>query len=136
MAGGTDLLVQLRSGIFEPEVVVDLKKIDETQQISQEDGAFRVGASVSGATLGDHAALKAAYPGVVEAAELIGSTQIQGRASYNFRGERGALVERWGPWIEAEGFWDRDDFWGGQGWQESQVEHVVGLVEHQHLDGV
>ena len=81
MAGGTDLLVQLRSGIFEPDVVVDIKKIDETQAISQEDGAFRIGASVSGAALGEHEALRAAYPGVVEAAELIGSTQIQGRAS-------------------------------------------------------
>ncbi|MEE9209682.1 MAG: FAD binding domain-containing protein, partial [Kiloniellales bacterium] len=42
---------------------------------------FRIGAAVTGAELGEHAALKAAWPGVVEATELIGSTQIQGRAT-------------------------------------------------------
>jgi len=81
LAGGTDLLVQLRSGIFEPEVVVDIKKIDETMAMDREDGGFRIGAAVCGAVLGKNQDLLAAYPGVVESAELIGSTQIQGRAS-------------------------------------------------------
>ena len=49
MAGGTDLLVQLRSGIFEPELVVDIKNIDETRTISEENGGFRIGAAVAGA---------------------------------------------------------------------------------------
>ncbi|HAH98709.1 MAG TPA: oxidoreductase, partial [Verrucomicrobiales bacterium] len=44
-------------------------------------GGFRIGAAVSCQALGEHAALKTAWPGVVEGAELIGSTQIQGRAS-------------------------------------------------------
>ena len=81
LAGGTDLLVQLRSGMIEPELIVDIKKIPEVRSILKEDGKFRVGAAVTGAELGEHADLKAAWPGVVEAAELIGSTQIQGRAS-------------------------------------------------------
>ena len=81
LAGGTDLLVQLRAGMIEPALVVDIKKIAETRGITQENGGFRVGAAVSGAELGEHAALSAAWPGVVEATELIGSTQIQGRAS-------------------------------------------------------
>lgn len=81
LAGGTDLLVQLRSGMVEPDLVVDLKRIPALRQIAAVDGGFRVGAAVSGAELGEHAGLKAAWPGVVEAAELIGSTQIQGRAS-------------------------------------------------------
>ena len=81
LAGGTDLLVQLRSGILEPEVVVDIKKIDATRTISSENGGFRVGAAVAGCELGAHAGICAAWPGVVESAELIGSTQIQGRAS-------------------------------------------------------
>lgn len=81
LAGGTDLLVQLRAGMIEPALVVDIKNIRETREIAREDGGFRIGAAVSGAEIGEHAALKEAWPGVVEAVELIGSTQIQGRAS-------------------------------------------------------
>ena len=81
LAGGTDLLVQLRADMIEPGLVVDVKRIPEMREIVAEDGGFRVGAAVSGAELGEHADLKAAWPGVVEAAELIGSTQIQGRAT-------------------------------------------------------
>jgi carbon-monoxide dehydrogenase medium subunit len=64
-----------------PDLVVDIKNVHETRSIVPEDGGYRVGAAVSGAELGEHADLKDAWPGVVEAAELIGSTQIQGRAS-------------------------------------------------------
>ena len=67
LAGGTDLLVQLRSELIEPELVVDLKRIAELTSIVAEDGGFRIGAAVTGAELGEHAALKAAWPGVVEA---------------------------------------------------------------------
>ena len=81
LAGGTDLLVQLRSGRLDPGLVVDVKRIPELRAIAAEDGGFRIGAAVSGAELGEHAAVAALWPGVVEAAELIGSTQIQGRAS-------------------------------------------------------
>jgi len=81
LAGGTDLLVQLRSGMFEPELVVDIKAIGETRTITAEDGGFRVGAAVAGAEVTEHAALKAMWPGIAEAFDLIGSVQIQGRAS-------------------------------------------------------
>ncbi len=81
LAGGTDLLVQLRAGMVEPDLVVDIKKIDEVRAISEEDGGFRIGAAVTGAELGENEAVKAAWPGVVEAVELIGSTQVQGRAT-------------------------------------------------------
>ena len=81
LAGGTDLLVQMRFDLVEPELIVDIKNIAETCTIKAENHGFRVGAAVTGAELGEHAALKQAWPGVVEAAELIGSTQIQGRAS-------------------------------------------------------
>jgi carbon-monoxide dehydrogenase medium subunit len=81
LAGGTDLLVQLRAGIVSPDLVVDIKNVRETRDNVTEKSGFRVGAAVSGAELGEHADLKKAWPGVVEAAELIGSTQIQGRAS-------------------------------------------------------
>jgi carbon-monoxide dehydrogenase medium subunit len=81
LAGGTDLLVQLRSGLVEPDLVVDAKRIPELKAITAEDGGFRIGAAVSGAELGEHEGVRKAWPGVVEAVELIGSTQIQGRAS-------------------------------------------------------
>jgi CO/xanthine dehydrogenase FAD-binding subunit len=81
LAGGTDLLVQLRSEVLSPVLVVDIKKIAETRTVKDEAGGFRVGAAVTGAELKENAALKKAWPGVVEAANLIGSTQVQGRAS-------------------------------------------------------
>jgi len=81
LAGGTDLLVQMRAGVAKPGIIVDIKKIAEMTTVSQEGGAFRIGAAVPGAELGENAALVAAWPGVVEAINLIGSTQVQGRAS-------------------------------------------------------
>lgn len=81
LAGGTDLLVQLRTDLIEPALLVDIKGIAETRQIVEESGGFRIGAAVTGAELKEHPRLKAAWPGVVEAANLIGSTQIQGRAT-------------------------------------------------------
>jgi CO/xanthine dehydrogenase FAD-binding subunit len=81
LAGGTDLLVRMRSGMEEPDLIVDIKRIDGMRDIVQENGGWRVGAAVSGAEMREHAALSADYPGVVEAVDLIGSTQIQGRAT-------------------------------------------------------
>jgi aerobic carbon-monoxide dehydrogenase medium subunit len=81
LAGGTDLLVQLRSGVIEPDLVVDIKHIPEMRTITAENGGFRIGAAVSGAQLGEHPEVHKLWPGVVEAVELIGSTQIQGRAT-------------------------------------------------------
>lgn len=81
LAGGTDLLVQLRAGMIEPELVVDIKRIPELKDITAEDGGFRIGAAVAGAELSEHPEVKRLWPGVVEAVDLIGSTQIQGRAS-------------------------------------------------------
>ncbi len=81
LAGGTDLLVQLRLGNVEPDLVVDVKRIEAMRAITAENGGIRIGAAVCGAALGEHEGLRALWPGVVEAACLIGSTQIQGRAS-------------------------------------------------------
>jgi carbon-monoxide dehydrogenase medium subunit len=81
LAGGTDLLVQMRMGRVKPALVVDIKRIPGMLDIREEQGGFVVGAAVPGAALFEHEALRKAWPGVVEAANLIGSTQIQGRAS-------------------------------------------------------
>ncbi len=81
LSGGTDLLVQLRAGRLPPGMIVDLKRIPGAIGIRQEVGGFVIGAATPGMTLSEHRALGLAWPGVVEAANLIGSTQIQGRAS-------------------------------------------------------
>lgn len=81
LAGGTDLLVKMKSGHAEPGVIVDIKRIDGMHSISAEDGGWRIGAAVSGAELNEHAGVVADWPGVAEALDLIGSTQIQGRAT-------------------------------------------------------
>jgi aerobic carbon-monoxide dehydrogenase medium subunit len=81
LAGGTDLLVQMRTDILNPELVVDIKHIPELREVKEEGGGFRIGAAVTGAELKEHPRLKSVWPGIVEAANLIGSTQIQGRAT-------------------------------------------------------
>jgi carbon-monoxide dehydrogenase medium subunit len=82
MAGGTDLLVQMRSGMVRPGLIVDIKKIGELTDIEETaDGGFRIGAAVSGMALTDHARFGKVWPGVLEAVNLIGSKQVQGRAS-------------------------------------------------------
>jgi len=82
LAGGTDLLVQLRNGMTHPGVIIDIKKIGEMTSIEEAaDGSFRVGAAVSGAELAEHKKFGKVWPGVLEAVNLIGSKQVQGRAS-------------------------------------------------------
>lgn len=81
LAGGTDLLVQMRSDIVSPDLLVDIKKISEVRQVTEEGGGFRVGAAVTGAELKEHPKLPKVWPGLIEAANLIGSTQVQGRAT-------------------------------------------------------
>ena len=81
LSGGTDLLVQLRSGRTRPDIILDTKKIPGIMGIQEVDGGFVIGAATSCSVIGEHAGLNAAYPGVVEASGLIGSTQVQGRCT-------------------------------------------------------
>ncbi|MEM9277968.1 MAG: xanthine dehydrogenase family protein subunit M [Pseudomonadota bacterium] len=81
LAGGSDLLVRMKSGFVEPDLVVDIKSIKGLDEIKKTDKGFTVGASVPCAAMGESKALAKAWPGVVEAANLIGSKQIQGRCT-------------------------------------------------------
>ena len=81
LAGGTDLLVQLRAGRTKPDIIIDLKRVAGAIGVREEANGFVIGAATSGAVLGEHPRLSRIWPGVVEAARLIGSTQVQGRAS-------------------------------------------------------
>jgi carbon-monoxide dehydrogenase medium subunit len=81
LAGGTDLLVRMRGAFIDPDLVVDIKRIPGIQEIRQKPSGFSIGAGVPCAALGRNRALVRAWPGVVEAAQLIGSDQIQGRCT-------------------------------------------------------
>ncbi|MBU6268357.1 MAG: xanthine dehydrogenase family protein subunit M [Sphingomonadales bacterium] len=81
LAGGTDLIVQMRSGRVTPGALVDLKRIAELTGIREDAQGFTIGAATRATALAEHAALAAAHPGVVEAAGLIGSVQVRNRAT-------------------------------------------------------
>lgn len=82
LAGGTDVLVQLRADIVTPDDLIDIKHIDGVKDIRRSaDGGWTIGIAVAGAEMTEHAELMADWPGVVEAMDLIGSTQVQGRAT-------------------------------------------------------
>jgi CO/xanthine dehydrogenase FAD-binding subunit len=63
LSGGTDLLVQLRSGRAKPDLIVDIKKIPGISGIREQDGGFVIGASTSGAEIGECEALQACLAG-------------------------------------------------------------------------
>ncbi|MEJ6515775.1 MAG: xanthine dehydrogenase family protein subunit M [Pseudomonadales bacterium] len=81
MAGGTDLIIQSRAQSSDPLVVIDIKHIDSMMTAAIVDGGLHLGPSMSCAQLTARNDIKAIYPGLVEAAYLIGSTQVQGRCS-------------------------------------------------------
>ncbi len=82
LAGGTDVLVQLRSDLVEPDDLIDIKHIAGVKDITQRsDGGWDLGVAVAGAEMTEHAGLMADWPGLVEGMDLIGSTQVQGRAT-------------------------------------------------------
>lgn len=82
LAGGTDVLVQMRAGMVQPDDLIDLKHIPQVDQILQTpDGGWRIGIAVPGIVLGEHTGLTRDWPGVVEGMNLVGSTQVQGRAT-------------------------------------------------------
>jgi CO/xanthine dehydrogenase FAD-binding subunit len=81
LSGGTDLLVQLKSGRLKPDLIVDTKRIPGLIGIREEADSWVIGAATPGAMVSADERLVKAFPGVVEGLDLIGSTQIQGRAS-------------------------------------------------------
>jgi carbon-monoxide dehydrogenase medium subunit len=81
LAGGTDLLARMKAEVVEPDLVVDVKRIPAMTGIRATPEGFRIGAAVPCCEIGEHGALGKAWPGVVEAARLIGSEQIQGRCT-------------------------------------------------------
>lgn len=82
LAGGTDLLVQLRQGLLDLDLVVDVKKIPELSEITFGPGkGLTLGAAVPCCRIYEHPDVVAIYPGLVDAVSLIGGIAIQGRAT-------------------------------------------------------
>lgn len=81
LAGGTDVLVQLRSDLVTPDTLIDIKGIAGVKDITRTSEGWDIGVAVSGAEITEHAELGNDWPGIVEGMDLIGSTQVQGRAT-------------------------------------------------------
>ncbi|MBL6690683.1 MAG: xanthine dehydrogenase family protein subunit M [Pseudomonadales bacterium] len=81
LAGGTDLIIQTNNSSDAERLIVDVKKIAGMTDANLTDAALELGPSMSCASFTERDDIKAVYPGLVEAAYLIGSTQVQGRAS-------------------------------------------------------
>ncbi len=81
LAGGTDLIIQMRADLQSPEHLLDIKQIPEATAITIGADHTRIGAAVSFAQLCDNSKLRQQYPGVIEGLELVGSTQVQSRAT-------------------------------------------------------
>src|SRR3954466_8960302 len=82
LAGGTDILVQLREGLRDADLVVDIKKIPELMELNFSPAkGLRLGASVPCFRIYDNTQIAKAYPALVDAARIVGGWQIQSRAS-------------------------------------------------------
>jgi len=81
LAGGTDLLIQMRAGRAEPELLVDIKGVPELRTIAAKRGGFHFGSAVTGMELIEHEAFARTWPGVIDGVKLIGSIQVKGRAT-------------------------------------------------------
>jgi len=80
-AGGTVVIVQMYADLIEPSLLVDIKNIPELRTTSENGGAWRFGAAVTGMEMLENEAFCKAWPGVMEGVSLIGSIQVKGRAT-------------------------------------------------------
>ena len=81
LAGGTDLLVQMRGGLVQPACIVDIKALPGITDVILTEQGLTLGAAASAQSITERQDIKAVYPGLVEAIDLIGSTQVQGRCT-------------------------------------------------------
>ena len=82
LAGGTDILVQLRGGFRTAEWVIDVKEIPALDEIAWDEASgLTIGAAAPCYRIYENEDVKKHYPGLIDVASLIGGTQIQGRAS-------------------------------------------------------
>ena len=81
LAGGTDILVQTRGGRFELDAIIDVKSIPELTKVEWTNDNLVVGSAVPCYVLYEDEKISNQFPGIIDAASLIGGIQIQSRAS-------------------------------------------------------
>ena len=82
LAGGTDLVIEMRNGWKEPKVVVDLKRIEELGPAVREEGPWiSISASTVMTDIAEDARVRRCFPALVESAVVVGSVQIRARAT-------------------------------------------------------
>jgi carbon-monoxide dehydrogenase medium subunit len=81
LAGGTDLIDQIRTGRHQPRVVIDVKKIPELSVLELSTTGLRLGAAVPCYRIYGDAPIAKAYAALADSARIIGGIQIQSRAS-------------------------------------------------------
>lgn len=81
LSGGTDILIQMRAGVVQPELLVDVKGISEMTTVKVENGGYRFGAAVPCMNLVENKEFARVWPGVIDGVNLVGSVQVRGRAS-------------------------------------------------------
>jgi carbon-monoxide dehydrogenase medium subunit len=82
VAGGTDLVPQLKAGMLQTGCVVDLSGVKQLRQLARANGSgLRIGAAVTARTLERDAAVKKAYPALSESGALVGSVQVRNLAT-------------------------------------------------------
>ncbi len=81
LAGGTDLLVEIRNGLRSPGLLVDIKAIDELSRLDVDGPELIVGASIPLNRLAEHSAIRASLPALADAALSVGTYQIRNRAT-------------------------------------------------------
>jgi len=82
VAGGTDLLPQMKNGVTRPGCVVDISRLSELRSIALDaSGGLRLGAAVAARQIERDARLAKAFPSLVESAALVGSIQIRNLAT-------------------------------------------------------
>jgi carbon-monoxide dehydrogenase medium subunit len=81
LAGGTDIIVQVREGRRDIDALVDIKQVPEVNELTCDAKGLVIGAAVPCCLIYENQAIAKAYPGLIDAVSLIGGIQIQSRAS-------------------------------------------------------
>jgi len=82
VAGGTDLLPQMKGGVVRPACVVDISRLTELRTIALDgNGGLRLGAAVAARQIEKHEGVRKAFPSLAESAALVGSIQVRNLAT-------------------------------------------------------